>query len=105
MELAFDRIESRALALPNLDGEQLEKMAVVVRRRGAGAFGPVEKPAGDVEANRAGTGRSSRGSISGSHSRCIDEGRDVRGQPARVPWGVARMSAKETNGRISHVEL
>jgi hypothetical protein len=51
--LGLDDLERLAFALPNLDREQLKEMPVVVGRRGARPFGPVEKAMRDIEPDRA----------------------------------------------------
>jgi hypothetical protein len=55
LQLRPYRVEALALALTNLDGQQLEQMAVAVSCAGAGAFGPVEQSTRHVEADRART--------------------------------------------------
>src|SRR2546423_14284152 len=54
--LGLDGLKALTFALPNLDREQLEQMAVAVCRSGAGTLGSIEQTAGDIEANGAGTG-------------------------------------------------
>jgi hypothetical protein len=43
LHLALDRLQRLPLALADLDREQLQEVAVVVRRRRAGPLGPVEQ--------------------------------------------------------------
>ena len=89
-----------AFALADLDREQLEEVAVVVRRRGAGAFGSVEQSVRDVEADRPRARRGARRGVGGPNAGGVDERGDVRGEAARVPGGVARVRAEQSD-RVS----
>jgi hypothetical protein len=49
--LVLDSVEALALALPDLDREELKQVAIVVRRCRASSLGVIEQPAGNVEAH------------------------------------------------------
>ena len=100
--LALDDVERLSFALADLDREQLEEMPVVVRRRGAGSFRPVEQAVRDVKANRARARRCARGRVGWAHAGGVDEGGDMSGEPASVPRRVPRVRAKQGDGRFSH---
>ena len=54
-ELGLDLVETLAFPLPDLDREKLQEMPVVVRRRRACSFRPVEQSIRYVEPYRAGS--------------------------------------------------
>jgi hypothetical protein len=58
LQLRSDRVEALTLALADFDGEKLEQMLVPIGRTSAGAFGPIEQSARNVEPNRARAGSS-----------------------------------------------
>src|SRR5688500_10044307 len=49
--LFLDLLEALSFALPDLYRKQLQEVPVVVGRRSAGSFGPVEQPVRNVEAH------------------------------------------------------
>jgi hypothetical protein len=49
--LMLDLFEALSLALSDLDGEQLEEMAIIVRRCGSCSFRTIEQSIGDVESD------------------------------------------------------
>ena len=51
-ELRANRVQALSFALPDLDREQLEQVAITIRRSRAGAFGAIEQSVRDVESNR-----------------------------------------------------
>src|SRR6185295_6574989 len=57
LHFLLDNVECGALALTDLDGEQLEQVSVVVRGRRAGAIRSIEKAACHIEPHRAGARR------------------------------------------------
>ena len=93
--LLLDDLERDAFALADLDREQLEEVAVVVGRRGAGALGAREQPVRDVEANRPRARRGARRRVGRANAGGVDERGDVRGEAARVPGRVARVRAQQ----------
>ena len=94
LHFLLDDVERDALALADLDREQLKEVAVVVRRRGAGAFWSLEQPVGDVKANRARARRGARRGVGRTNAGSVDEGRDVGREAARVPGRVSRVRAQ-----------
>lgn len=60
LQLGPDRVETLALALPDLDREELEQVPVTVRRTGPRSLGAVQQSARDVEPDRARTWRGAR---------------------------------------------
>src|SRR6476660_2073345 len=69
--LMLDLFEALSLALPDLDREQLEEVAIIVRRCGTGSFRTIEQSAGDVEPD-------------GARSRCGTSRRICRPHPGGV---------------------
>src|SRR5919201_3965425 len=67
LQLHLDLLERLPLALANLDEEDLQQVAVVVRGRRAGAVRAVEEAAGHVEADGARTRLGARGGVRGAH--------------------------------------
>ena len=72
LHLLLDRVEALALTLPDLDGEELQQMAIPVGGAGAGPVGPVQKPACNVESNGSSRRRCPSRSVSRPDAGSVD---------------------------------
>ena len=100
--LGFDRFERLPFTLTDFYREELEEMAIVIRRRRSFPFRMIEQAAGDIEANGACTRRRTCGCVGGAHAGRINERRRVGRETTRIPWCVARVGAEECDGRLGH---
>src|SRR5438105_4489327 len=80
-----DRRESRAFHLPQFDGEQLEKMAIRIRRGGPSTFGRAHEAARHVEPNGALARRRTGGGVDRRHGGRVQHGADNDGEIAEIP--------------------
>ena len=103
-EFLSDGIERLPLPLPNLDGEELQEMPVVICGRRPGPFRAIQQPYRDVEPYRPRTRRRARGRVGRAETGGVYETGGVGGEPSGVPRGVFGMGAEESNRRFSHVD-
>jgi hypothetical protein len=95
LHLSLDGLERGSLALPDLDGEELEKMPVVVCGRGAGTLGPIQKPASDVKPHRARAWSGTRRRVRRAHTGRVDQSGHVRSKATRIPGRVSRVRTQQ----------
>jgi len=95
LHLRLDDIERGALSLPDLDGEQLQEMPVVVGCGSSRALRTVQQPTRDIEPDRTRTRRSPRGRVGRPHAGRVNERSHMRGQATRVPRRVFGVNPQE----------